>query len=71
MEQLLTKLIDSITKPESLILLSWVLYLITQIKNKDIIIKDLMEVDRERSSILSELTTLVKSLLFSSKGGGK
>jgi hypothetical protein len=69
METLIAKILDSIARPESFILLAWVLYLISQIKNKDIIIKDFLEIDRDRVTVLSELTTLIKSILFSSKGG--
>lgn len=68
MEQLIGKIIDSLTKPESLILLAWVLYLVNQIKNKDIQIQEMVDVDRDRNTILTELTTLIKSLLYATKG---
>lgn len=68
-EQVVVKIVESLTKPESLVLLAWVLYLVNDVRHKDETIKEMLVVDRERNSVLSELTTLIKSLLYSSKGG--
>jgi hypothetical protein len=71
LEQLITKLISSLTEPSQLILLLWIVYLIRDKIGMQNINTKLLEAQQDRGVTLTKIIVMIESLLRSKEGGVK